>query len=93
MSDRFDERAEGAVDAIIYDLDDRRGLKREWRGIDADIQQEIKREWSAIVARAIREAVEAEREAIEADVGEVKGVCAGCLYLVEKRIRARKDPR
>ena len=34
-----------SVDAIIYDLSDRRGIKHAWDQIDDDIQEEIKGVW------------------------------------------------
>jgi hypothetical protein len=47
------ERATAAVDAIINDLSDRRGLKREWAQIDPDIQQEIRDTWTALIVKAM----------------------------------------
>lgn len=44
--------SEEAVDAIVEDISDRRGLKREWRQIDADIQAEIKLTWTTIILDA-----------------------------------------
>ena len=41
----LEEAAEKIVDAIIADLDDRRGLKSEWRSCDPEIQQEIRETW------------------------------------------------
>jgi hypothetical protein len=51
MSDQVVPRttAERIVDGIIYDLDDRRGLKHEWRRIDEDIRAEIREAWILIV--------------------------------------------
>lgn len=43
-----------AVAAIIYDLEDRRGLKHEWRQIDPEIQQEIREVWEKILDREFR---------------------------------------
>lgn len=43
-----------AVDAIISDLTDRRGLKREWHGIDPDIQKQIRDRWRKLVEHEIR---------------------------------------
>ena len=49
------EVGELIVDAIIYDLKDRRGLKGEWEAIHYDVRDEIKQEWIAIVIEAIKE--------------------------------------
>ena len=49
------EIGELIVDAIIYDLKDRRGLKREWGFIQYDVRDEIKQEWIAIVTEAIKQ--------------------------------------
>lgn len=46
-----------AVDNIIADLTDRRGLRQEWKGIDKEIQKEIRNQWRAIVEKAIRSAL------------------------------------
>jgi hypothetical protein len=42
-----------AVEAIIADICDRRGLKNEWYGIDADVQGEIKHVWGIIIEDAL----------------------------------------
>lgn len=47
-----EEKARKAVDAIIYDLSDRRGLRQEWEGIDEDIREDIRAEWTRLVAKA-----------------------------------------
>lgn len=39
-----------AVDRIIEDIRDRRGLKSEWNGIDEDVKAEIRETWSDIIA-------------------------------------------
>ena len=52
-----------AVEDIIEDLSDRRGLGHEWGSIDEDIQTEIQAKWTAIVEARITAAVAAEREA------------------------------
>ncbi len=39
----------GKVFDIINDLDDRRGIKNEWRGIDGEIQDEIIEKWTEII--------------------------------------------
>ena len=41
--------ARAAVDGILNDLSDRRGLRQEWERIDDDIQDEIKQEWALII--------------------------------------------
>lgn len=48
--------ARKAANAIIADLDDRRGLKSEWRQIDKPIQNEIRDVWTDIIAKAIEAA-------------------------------------
>jgi len=42
-----------AVDALVMDLSDRRGLKQEWANIDEHIQEEIMGMWDAIIHRCI----------------------------------------
>jgi hypothetical protein len=44
-----------AVDQIIHDLRDRRGLRQAWEAIDEDVREEIREEWARIVARQINE--------------------------------------
>jgi hypothetical protein len=44
-------KAHDAVDAIIADLSDRRGLKWEWNRIDEDIRSKIREEWARLVAK------------------------------------------
>lgn len=41
------------VDAIIFDLSDRRGLSGEWDGIDDDIRRQIKKKWCEIIRTEI----------------------------------------
>lgn len=43
------DKAMKAVNAIIEDLSDRRGLRQEWESIDNDIQQEIREEWAGLI--------------------------------------------
>ena len=38
-----------AVEAIIQDLNDRRGIKHAWREIDEDVRDEIKYVWGLII--------------------------------------------
>lgn len=42
-----------AVDALIFDLSDRRGLKQEWAEIDERTQEEIMDMWEAIIRGCI----------------------------------------
>ena len=46
-------RARMAVDEILKDLCDRRGLKHEWQRIDPEIQDEIRTAWEAAVRKQI----------------------------------------
>ena len=48
------KQAEKAVEDIIKDLSDRRGLKSEWCQIDDDIQEEIKSIWVSIILEAAK---------------------------------------
>jgi len=41
------------VSKIIEDLNDRRGLKNEWRQIDSETRREIIRAWQTIVDQEI----------------------------------------
>ena len=43
-----------AVDGIIRDLTDRRGLRQEFEMIDSDIQEEIKTTWAGIIDDEVR---------------------------------------
>ena len=45
--------AETAVNEIVADLSDRRGLSGEWFGIDDDIRDEVVEVWTVIVEQAI----------------------------------------
>ena len=44
-----------AVQRIIIDLADRRGLKHEWQNIDTNIQTEIHEQWVSFIIRSILE--------------------------------------
>jgi hypothetical protein len=44
---------EKAVSGLEADISDRRGLKREWEQIDADVKQEIRATWKTIIATAM----------------------------------------
>jgi len=39
------EIAELIVDAILHDLQGRKGLRHQWNEIDEEIQEEIRTEW------------------------------------------------
>lgn len=41
----------GAVDAIVRDLSERRGLRQEWDQIDDDVRREIRAVWVSIIKR------------------------------------------
>ena len=43
--------AETIVEAIVYDILDRRGLKQEFRQIDEDIVKEIKEVWRETIVQ------------------------------------------
>jgi hypothetical protein len=51
----MDKRITAAVDAIIFDLSSRRGLKQEWDQIDVDIIEEIKATWAHLVNQALND--------------------------------------
>jgi len=44
-----------AVDKIIYDVADRRGLKYQWNAIDSEIQREITHKWENIIIQTFEE--------------------------------------
>ena len=48
-TEKINELAKIAVDRIIYDLTDRRGLKQEYNAIDPEIQREIIHKWENII--------------------------------------------
>jgi len=50
----LNERAIKAVEEIVKDLTDRRGLRQEWEQIDEEIQLEIKEMWAGFIADAFR---------------------------------------
>ena len=50
----IDEAVARAVDSIVADISDRRGLKREWHAIDEDVQTEIRAQWFGIIKLAMR---------------------------------------
>jgi len=43
------------VEALIYDISDRRGLKHEWNAIDAEVQREIRATWRKIIRRLLKQ--------------------------------------
>jgi hypothetical protein len=47
------DTADRAVDAIINDLTDRRGLRQEWEQIDKDTQKEIRETWASLIRLAV----------------------------------------
>lgn len=47
------EKARKAVDKIVFDLSDRKGLDNEWSALDDDVKDEIVDAWTAIVAEAV----------------------------------------
>lgn len=47
--------ARGIVEAILGDLADQRGLRREWDGIDPDVQAEIRARWEALVVEELKD--------------------------------------
>lgn len=51
--------AKSAVEKVVADLTDRRGLRQAWEAIDPEIQAEIVREWQKIVEQAFDDALEA----------------------------------
>ena len=46
--------AKKIVEAILADMTDRRGLRQEWDGIDADIKKEIKETWIGLVVQELK---------------------------------------
>ena len=42
-----------AVDKILSDLTDRRGLRQAWDDIDRDIQAEIKHTWALLITEVL----------------------------------------
>lgn len=44
-----EEKVEAAVNQIIDDLSDRRGLKQEWESIDEDTKKVIRQRWCDIL--------------------------------------------
>lgn len=48
------EQAINAVNTIIDDLTDRRGLRHAWDEIDEDIKGEIQIEWMRLILEAVK---------------------------------------
>jgi len=46
------DKADIAVDRIIADLSDRKGIGNEWEWIDEEVQEEIRQKWSDIIREA-----------------------------------------
>lgn len=42
------------VNALAYDINDRRGLKNEWRQIDYEVIKEIKATWKEIILEGFK---------------------------------------
>ena len=81
-----------AVEEIINDLSDRRGLDHEWGSIDDEIQSEIMEGWRVIIDARIAAAVAAEREACAELVDRVLFPYGGGPSSLGMAIRARGTP-
>lgn len=68
--------AQALFDHISRDISDRRGLKREWDAIDADVMEEIRMTWVAVFDAALAEEREAMRErcARECDAADAETI-------------------
>ena len=57
MAKEFGRKKDGlvslAVDSIIADLTDRRGLRQEWEQIDADVINDIIEVWECILSKIL----------------------------------------
>jgi hypothetical protein len=49
----MEQKIINAVESIVQDLSDRRGLRQEWEQIDEDIQEEIKQTWAVIIRESV----------------------------------------
>lgn len=49
--------ADEAVEAIVRDLTDRRGLRQTWDEIDDGIRDEIIGKWKKLVAQSVRSVI------------------------------------
>jgi hypothetical protein len=105
----FEEVGTALVLALVKDIDDRRGLGREWRAIDVDIQAEIAAEWRAEVAhhltphrlyqhslRTALDDVTRHRDAARAQVVELRragAMLANCAFNLKQRESLDADTR
>jgi len=55
VNETIESLAMETTERIIADLNDRRGLKSEWRQIAPEIQDQIRYLWAELIASAIRE--------------------------------------
>ena len=46
------DQAKRAVDAIVFDLTDRGGLRGVWDDIDEPLRQEIRQKWAELIVAA-----------------------------------------
>lgn len=75
MSDALSRMAAAAVDDIVKDLCDRRGLRQEWEGIgDEAIYAQIKKSWADIIESHVKPAGGYRLP----DPIRITGSCAGC---------------
>lgn len=54
--------ARQAIEQIVMDISDRRGLRQEWEACDNEIQAEIKKIWEDIIVEAIDNQLKEEKE-------------------------------
>lgn len=59
------KNVERLVDAILYDLTDRRGFRQEWDQVDDDIKDEIKQTWTGIINNHQRQVTETDQDVLE----------------------------
>lgn len=81
-------QAKRAVNRIIADLFDRRGLKWEWQKIELSVQREIKKEWAALI---LEEITEARQSAARECAAIADDICATEAELIAEHIRLRFD--
>ncbi len=46
------KEAQAAVQAVLADFTDRRGLRQAWEGVDVDIRKEIEERWAELIDHA-----------------------------------------